>query len=110
MTPAKLRLAQAALMDPRTEVNALCKETDITRQPLYRHVSSPTGQLRSDGQAALKRAGNIYRLAASGNLIRVCEMVLLRKQTREPCLGQQGFCFFGTSMGRTPLGVAAVAW
>lgn len=54
MTPAKLRLAQAALKDPQTQVSALCKELGITRQTLYRHVS-PEGQLRGDGQAALNR-------------------------------------------------------
>jgi DNA invertase Pin-like site-specific DNA recombinase len=54
MTPAKLRLAQAALKDPRTEVTALCKELGITRQTLYRHLS-PEGQLRADGQRAAQR-------------------------------------------------------
>ena len=49
MTPAKLRLAQAALKDPNTQVNALCKELGITRQTLYRHLS-PEGELRADGK------------------------------------------------------------
>lgn len=49
MTPAKLRLAQAALKDPQTHVGALCKELGITRQTLYRHVS-PEGELRVDGK------------------------------------------------------------
>ena len=54
MTPAKLRLAQAALKDPNTQVNALCKELGITRQTLYRHLS-PKGELRSDGQRVVSR-------------------------------------------------------
>lgn len=48
MTPAKLKLAQAALKDPQTQVSALCKELGITRQTLYRHLS-PEGVIRSDG-------------------------------------------------------------
>lgn len=48
MTPAKLRLAQAAMGQPGTKVGVLCAELGITRQTLYRHVS-PTGQLRPDG-------------------------------------------------------------
>src|SRR5512143_2401809 len=39
MTPAKLRLAMAAMGQPETQVNALCRELGITRQTLYRHVS-----------------------------------------------------------------------
>lgn len=53
MTPTKLRLAQAALKEPATQVNALCRELGITRQTLYRHVS-PEGELRGDGR---KRIG-----------------------------------------------------
>ena len=45
MTPAKLRLAQAAMGKPETNVAALCEELGITRSTLYRHVS-PTGALR----------------------------------------------------------------
>ena len=55
MTPAKLRLAQAALKDPQTQVNALCKELGITRQTLYRHLS-PEGELRADGQRAATKS------------------------------------------------------
>ena len=51
MTPAKLRLAQSALKDPSTQVNALCEELGITRQTLYRHLS-PQGELRTDGTGA----------------------------------------------------------
>ncbi len=52
MTPAKVRLAMAAMGQPETNVAALCKELDITRQTLYRHVS-PTGELREDGRKLL---------------------------------------------------------
>ncbi len=52
MTPAKLRLAMAAMADKDTHVGALCVELDITRQTLYRHVS-PTGELRDDGRKLL---------------------------------------------------------
>lgn len=48
MTPAKLRLAMAAMGQPETTVGNLCKELSITRQTLYRHVS-PKGELRPDG-------------------------------------------------------------
>jgi DNA invertase Pin-like site-specific DNA recombinase len=48
MTPAKLRLAMAAMAHPETGVNALCQELGISRQTLYRHVS-PQGALRPDG-------------------------------------------------------------
>ena len=54
VTPAKLRLAQAALKDPNTQVNTLCKELGITRQTLDRHLS-PQGELRSDGQRVVSR-------------------------------------------------------
>lgn len=54
MTPAKLRLAVAAMGQPDTRVGDLCAELGITRQTLYRHVS-PTGELRSDGQRLLAR-------------------------------------------------------
>jgi DNA invertase Pin-like site-specific DNA recombinase len=54
MTPAKLRLAQAAMGRPGTEVAALCRELGVTRQTLYRHVG-PKGELRQDGQRLLER-------------------------------------------------------
>ena len=38
MTPAKLRLAQAAMGKPETKVADLCAELGITRQTLYRFV------------------------------------------------------------------------
>lgn len=52
MTPAKVRLAMAAMGQPETSVAALCQELGITRQTLYRHVS-PTGELREDGRKLL---------------------------------------------------------
>jgi hypothetical protein len=52
MTPAKLRLAMAAMGQPETKVSALCKELGITRQTLYRHVG-PQGELRLDGYKLL---------------------------------------------------------
>jgi DNA invertase Pin-like site-specific DNA recombinase len=39
MTPAKLRLAMAAMGKPETNVGWLCQELGITRSTLYRHVS-----------------------------------------------------------------------
>ena len=54
MTPAKIRLAMAAMGQKETKVGALCKELGITRQTLYRHVS-PAGELRSDGAKLLAK-------------------------------------------------------
>jgi DNA invertase Pin-like site-specific DNA recombinase len=54
MTPAKLRLARAAMADPETNVGDLCRELGVTRQTLYRHVG-PAGELREDGQKLLQR-------------------------------------------------------
>ncbi|MDY7578836.1 recombinase family protein [Herbaspirillum sp. RTI4] len=54
MTPAKLRLAMAAMGQPETTVGDLCEEMGITRQTLYRHVS-PQGELRPDGQKLLSK-------------------------------------------------------
>ncbi len=56
MTPAKLRLAQAAMAKRDTKVGELCKELGVTRQTLYRFVD-PTGELRADGTKLLKRKG-----------------------------------------------------
>lgn len=52
MTPAKLRLAMAAMGKPETNAGDLCRELGITRSTLYRHVS-PTGELRGDGPRLL---------------------------------------------------------
>ncbi len=54
MTPAKLRLAMAAMGKPETKVGELCRELEITRQTLYRHVD-PAGALRPDGEKLLGR-------------------------------------------------------
>lgn len=54
MTPAKLRLAQAAMGKPETKVAELCAELGITRQTLYRHVT-PKGEIRPDGEKLLAR-------------------------------------------------------
>jgi transposase-like protein len=53
MTPAKLRLAMAAMGQPKTRVSDLCRDLGVTRQTLYRHVS-PKGALREDGRKLLK--------------------------------------------------------
>lgn len=55
MTTAKLRLTLAAMGQKETIVSQLCKELDITRQTLYRHVS-PKGELRPDGEKLLSAA------------------------------------------------------
>ena len=54
MTPAKIRLAQAAMAKPGNNVADLCKELGITRQTLYRFVG-PGGELRDDAKALLKQ-------------------------------------------------------
>ena len=63
MTPAKLRLAQAAMGQPETKVSALCAELGVTRQTLYRFVS-PKGELRADGLKLLGRKPNGARAAS----------------------------------------------
>src|SRR5947208_2551686 len=52
MTPAKLRLAQAALGKRGTIVADLCRELGVSSQTLYRHVS-PNGQLRMSGKKVI---------------------------------------------------------
>ena len=54
MTPAKLRLAMAAMGKPETNVGDLCRELGVTRSTLYRHVS-PDGEARADAARVLKR-------------------------------------------------------
>jgi DNA invertase Pin-like site-specific DNA recombinase len=54
MTPAKVRLAAAAMGKPETKITDLCAELGISSQTLYRYVS-PTGELRHDGKSALRR-------------------------------------------------------
>jgi DNA invertase Pin-like site-specific DNA recombinase len=58
MTPAKLRLAQAAMGKRGTIVADLCEELGVSSQTLYRHVS-PTGQLRAHGRKLISRAAKI---------------------------------------------------
>jgi DNA invertase Pin-like site-specific DNA recombinase len=53
MTTAKLRLAMAAMGQPGTRVDELCRELGITRQTLYRHVG-PDGAVRQHGQKLLE--------------------------------------------------------
>jgi len=53
MTPAKLRLAMAAMGKPETNVGSLCAELGITRSTLYRHVS-PSGERRVEASALTK--------------------------------------------------------
>lgn len=48
MTPAKLRLAPAAMGKPETKVSELCAELGVTRQTLHRHVT-PDGQYPARG-------------------------------------------------------------
>jgi DNA invertase Pin-like site-specific DNA recombinase len=55
MTPAKRRLAMAAMGQPETKVSALCKELGITRQTPYRHVGLQ-GEVRPDGRKLLGAA------------------------------------------------------
>lgn len=64
MTPAKIRLAQASMGQPDTNVAALCEELGITRQTLYRHVS-PSGQVRADGDKVLAVGARRVRPAMS---------------------------------------------
>ena len=52
MTPAKLRLAQAAMANRDTSVEELCKELGITRTTLYRYVDEK-GSLREYGYKLL---------------------------------------------------------
>jgi DNA invertase Pin-like site-specific DNA recombinase len=53
MTPAKLRLAQAAMGKPETRIADLCREIGVSSQTLYRHLS-PQGELRPDGEKLLE--------------------------------------------------------
>jgi len=55
MTPAKLRLAQAAMGQPGTKIGELCAELCVSRQTLYRYVD-PTGVFRPDGKRLLGRS------------------------------------------------------
>ncbi|SOH95662.1 Resolvase, N terminal domain [Monaibacterium marinum] len=54
MTPAKLRLAMAAMGNSETRIRPLCRELGVSSQTLYRYVA-PDGQIRPDGEKLLKR-------------------------------------------------------
>jgi DNA invertase Pin-like site-specific DNA recombinase len=53
-TPAKLRLAQAAMAKRDTHVMDLCKELGVSKSALYRHVSA-SGELTAQGAALLQK-------------------------------------------------------
>lgn len=76
MTPAKLRLAMAAMGQPETKVGDLCQELGITRQTLYRHIS-PEGELRPDGAKLLARA---WRLRVGVTALLHCDVSAGRLQ------------------------------
>src|SRR5712691_4434926 len=71
MTPAKLRLAQAAMGKKGTIVADLCRELGISSQTLYRHVS-PDGELRAEG----KKVISTRRRSLSGRTFRFDTPVL----------------------------------
>lgn len=52
LTKYQVKLAQASMMDKKTNVSELCKELNISRQTLYRYIS-PEGNLRLYGQEVL---------------------------------------------------------
>ena len=52
MTSAKIVRAKNAMEQPETKIEDLCRELDISRQTLYRHIS-PIGQLRPDAKKLL---------------------------------------------------------
>jgi DNA invertase Pin-like site-specific DNA recombinase len=74
MTPATLRLAQAAMGRRETNVGELCAELGITRQTLYRHVD-PQGRLRPDGEKLLRHhhTGRKQRPAAGTSAAEIGE-------------------------------------
>jgi hypothetical protein len=47
MTVAKVRLAMAAMGQPKTQVADLCRGLGVTRQTLYRQVSRPVLSART---------------------------------------------------------------
>ena len=52
LTKAQVRLVQAAMGQPETQVGQLCKELQVTRTTLYRYVG-PGGELRGRGKQGL---------------------------------------------------------
>ena len=69
MTPAKLRLAMAAMGKCETNVGALCRELGIARSTLYRHVS-PTRLLKVDQAPLIVNKSDANTKTAAGDLIR----------------------------------------
>ena len=53
MSKAQVRLAQAAMGKPETQVAPLCQELGVTRTTLYRYVG-PKGELRQQGKRVLE--------------------------------------------------------
>ena len=49
---SRIRLEQAAMGQPETQVGQLCKELQVTWTTLYRYVG-PGGELRSHGKQVL---------------------------------------------------------
>ena len=62
MTPAKLRLAQAAMGQPETNVGALCAELGITRSTLIGTSHLPVSFEDPPGQVLPDAAGDSSRL------------------------------------------------
>jgi len=56
MTPQVLRLAAAALEDPKTKVDDPAKSLNMSRVSLYRYLNGD-GSLKEHGQRLLDRAG-----------------------------------------------------
>jgi len=87
MTPAKLRLSQAAMSNQKTNVAALCDELGITRSTLYRHVS-PTVALRNDTSGNRTWIGELsraYRLLATFCAIRATTPPSRANGTSQQC-------------------------
>lgn len=53
LTPEKLRLAQAALADPHTDIKGLCARFGISKATLYRYMDSE-GKLREAGHKIIR--------------------------------------------------------
>jgi transposase-like protein len=66
MTPAKLRLARAALGKRGTTVVDLCEELGISSQTLYRHVSLEISGLAAPGSSSSAIAGFLPRAWGHG--------------------------------------------
>ena len=78
MTPAKLRLAMAAMGQPETKVSALCKELGITRQTLFEGGDGLACQLRyfeiaPGGWSSLERHHHAHAVM----VVRGCGRVLI---------------------------------